>query len=104
MRLRVRLSRHRLHPMIVTFPTAMFPLALALDGVDWYLGDPAFWTVGIWVALLGLLSTLAAAATGTVDLASEPERAPRAPHRVHPLRRRLLPRACLRGERLSALS
>lgn len=73
MRSKARLLRHPMHPMLVMFPTALFPLLLVLDGLHLAFGDAAFWTVGFWVALLGVLTTLAAIVPGTVDMAAIPD-------------------------------
>lgn len=73
MRSRLRVAKHPLHPMVVMFPTALLPLMVALDALQAYLGDEAFWTVGFWVAVLGGLGTLAAIATGLPDLAGLPD-------------------------------
>ena len=72
MRSKARLLRHPMHPMLVMFPTALFPLLLVLDVLHATLGDAAFWTVGLWVALLGVATTLAAIVPGAIDMAAIP--------------------------------
>lgn len=74
MRSRARLFRHPMHPMLVMFPTALFPLLLVLDALHLFLGDEAFWRVGFWVAALGVLTTVAAIIPGTIDMAAIPDR------------------------------
>lgn len=72
MQSRARLAKHPLHPMLVTVPTALFPLLLLLDGLYVWRGDDAFWTVGVWIAGAGVVTTLAAMIPGLVDLAGIP--------------------------------
>lgn len=72
MRSKARLLRHPMHPMLVMFPTALFPLLVVLDALHLAFGDAAFWTVGFWVAALGVLATLAAMVPGTVDMSAIP--------------------------------
>jgi uncharacterized membrane protein len=65
-----------MHPMLVMFPTAFFPLLVLLDILRAYFpGDPAFWNVGFWVAAAGVLTTLLAMIPGLVDLAAIPDEA-----------------------------
>lgn len=73
MRSKARLLRHPMHPMLIVFPTALFPLLVVLDALHWGFGDDAFWTVGFWVAALGVLTTLAAMVPGTVDMMRIPD-------------------------------
>ncbi|HVM44971.1 MAG TPA: DUF2231 domain-containing protein, partial [Candidatus Thermoplasmatota archaeon] len=72
MRSRFRIAGHPAHPMLVMFPTAMLPLLIVLDGLHWYTGDAGAWTVGFWVAIVGLVTTLVAIVPGIVDLAHIP--------------------------------
>jgi uncharacterized membrane protein len=62
-----------MHPMLVMFPTALFPLLVVLDALHLAFGDAAFWTVGFWVAALGVLTTLAAMVPGTIDMRAIPD-------------------------------
>lgn len=73
MQSKVRVARHPMHPILVMLPTAMFPLLVLLDVLRYvFPADLAFWTIGFWVALVGALTTLAAAIPGIVDLAAIP--------------------------------
>lgn len=63
-----------MHPMLVMFPTALFPLLVIFDVLYLALGDATFWTIGFWGAALGILTTLAAMVPGTIDMAAIPER------------------------------
>lgn len=77
MQSRVRVARHPTHPMLVMFPTAMFPLLVLLDVLAYYFrGDLTFWSVGFWVAIVGAVSTVAAMIPGIVDLAAIPDDTP----------------------------
>lgn len=74
MQSRVRLARHPMHPMLVMFPTALFPLLVVLDILHAYFrGDPTFWSVGFWVAAVGVVTTILAMIPGLVDLAAIPD-------------------------------
>jgi len=74
MQSRVRLARHPTHPMLVMIPTAMFPLLVLLDILRYYFAtDLAFWTIGFWVALVGIVGTVLAMIPGIVDLAAIPD-------------------------------
>jgi uncharacterized membrane protein len=73
MQSKVRIVRHPTHPILIVFPTAMFPLLVLLDVLRYvYPADLAFWTIGFWVALVGAITTLVAAVPGIVDLAAIP--------------------------------
>lgn len=73
MRSKARLAGHPLHPMLVMFPTALFPLLLLADLLHLWTGDATFWTVGFWLAALGVLTTLAAIVPGTIDMSGIPD-------------------------------
>lgn len=63
-----RALKHPLHPMLVVFPTALFPLLLVFNALHAFFGDEAFWRVGFWIAALGVLTTLAAMVPGIIDM------------------------------------
>ncbi|MHB8603614.1 MAG: DUF2231 domain-containing protein [Thermoplasmatota archaeon] len=78
MRSHVHVARHPLHPMIVVFPTAMFPLLVVLDIVELVgltASGAGLGAAGFWVAAVGLVGTLAAISIGIVDLAAIPDEA-----------------------------
>src|SRR5687768_3607449 len=75
MRSRVRVAGHPLHPMLVMFPTAVFPLLLVLDLVPRFVEtDAGYWAAGFWLAAVGLLSAIAAAVPGFVDMRAIPDK------------------------------
>lgn len=73
MRSKARLARHPMHPMLVMFPTALFPLLLLADVLHAWTGDALFWNAGFWLASLGVLSTIAAMVPGIVDMSAIPD-------------------------------
>ncbi|HLE95861.1 MAG TPA: DUF2231 domain-containing protein, partial [Candidatus Thermoplasmatota archaeon] len=73
MRSRARIFRHPLHPMLVVFPTAIFPLLLFLDVLR-ALGAAIGPSVPFWLAVAGVATTLAAIVPGVIDLAAIPDR------------------------------
>lgn len=64
----MRLFGHPLHPMIVTFPIAIFPLLLFLDALHWWLGAEQMWDAALWLSVAGLATTLAAMVPGIADM------------------------------------
>lgn len=70
---RVRVARHPLHPMLIVFPSTLFPLLLLMDVLAWWLGNDAFWSIGVWLAGAGVVTTLAAMVPGIVDMAAVPD-------------------------------
>lgn len=71
MKSRMHLFGHPLHPMLIAFPTAIFPLLLLLDGLRLFTGD-AYEGAAFWLTLAGIAATLAAMVPGIVDLAAIP--------------------------------
>lgn len=77
MQSRVRVAKHPTHPMLVMFPSSIFPLLVLLDILAFYFrGNAGFWTVGFWLEIVGALSTLVAMVPGIVDLAAIPDESP----------------------------
>ena len=70
---KARVLRHPMHPILVMFPTALFPLLLFLDALGLWLGEDAFWVAGFWIAVAGVVTTLAAMVPGTIDMAAIPD-------------------------------
>ncbi len=64
----VAISRHPLHPMLVTFPIALFVCALASDIAYVMLQDPFWARVSLWLLGVGTLMGSLAGAAGTVEL------------------------------------
>ena len=52
------------HPLLVHFPLALIPAALAFWALALWLGREELWRTGRWVLYLGALAALAAAASG----------------------------------------
>lgn len=72
MRSAFRLGRHPVHPMLIVFPSTLFPLLAVLDVVHAWTGDATAWNAGFLLAALGVLTTLAAMVPGVVDLSKIP--------------------------------
>lgn len=73
MRSKARLLGHPLHPMLVMFPVAVFPLLLFFDVLQAWLGVEELWTAGFWLAVAGAVVALAAVVPGTMDMARIPD-------------------------------
>lgn len=73
MRSRFRVGPHPVHPMLIVVPSTLFPLLVVLDLLHLWTGDAALWSVGFWIAAVGVVSTLAAMVPGIVDLAGVPD-------------------------------
>jgi len=41
-----RLGKHRLHPMLVHFPTGLYPFSLVVDIIGFVTGDVEYFTAG----------------------------------------------------------
>ena len=64
----VAISRHPLHPALVTFPIALLVCAVGSD-VAFVLLDDQFWArMSLWLLGVGTLMGSVAGATGTVEL------------------------------------
>jgi hypothetical protein len=72
MQSRLRLFGHPIHPMLVDFPVAIFPLLVAADAAHRLLGENALWVVGGYLAAAGGLMAALAILTGLLDLAALP--------------------------------
>lgn len=70
---RFRLLGHPVHPMLIVLPSSLFPLLVLLDVVHAWTGDDAAWSAGFWVAVAGVVTTLAAMVPGIVDMARIPD-------------------------------
>lgn len=63
----VAIAGHPLHPAIVTMPIAFLVALPVTDLVYWWTQD-AFWArASFWLVVAGLVTSLAAAATGLMD-------------------------------------
>lgn len=79
MRARFRVFGHPVHPMLVMFPVALFPLLLIADALyfagvaDWGPDMPSvLWDAGLYLAIAGLAATALAIVPGLVDLSAIP--------------------------------
>ena len=58
---------HPSHPMVVHFPTALFPTSLLFDLLSWGITQPALVTAAFFNIAVGLLGSILAIITGLVD-------------------------------------
>jgi uncharacterized membrane protein len=58
---------HLSHPMLVHFPTALFPTSLLFDLPSWGITEPALVKAAFYNIAVGLLVSLLAILTGFVD-------------------------------------
>ncbi len=64
----VAISRHPLHPMLVTFPIALLMCGLASD-VAYVLLEDVFWArVSLWLLGVGTFMGILAGTTGAIEL------------------------------------
>ena len=61
--------RHPTHPMLVHFPTALYPAAVALGLISRVTNTPEYGRAAAYVLVMGVASSLFAAVTGLVDWA-----------------------------------
>lgn len=82
MRSRFKVLGHPLHPILVVFPLALYPLALIGDIVFlavFFIGgkvDPFWWSLAGWALLLGLVFQAQASLPGLIDWLNIPMSAP----------------------------
>lgn len=62
-----QIAGHPLHPMLITFPVTFFLTTLALDVGYIFTGREGFAVAAVWTLGAGLVTALAAAATGMTD-------------------------------------
>ena len=58
---------HPLHPILVHFPSALFPTSLLFDLLSLAAGSPTFVQVAFYTMAVGEVAALLAAATGAFD-------------------------------------
>ena len=58
---------HPSHPMVVHFPTALFPTSFLFDLLSWGIAEPVLVKVAFYNIAVGLLGSLLAILTGLVD-------------------------------------
>lgn len=58
---------HPSHPMLVHFPTALFPTSLLFDLLSWGITEPALVKAAFYNIAVGLFGALLAILTGLVD-------------------------------------
>lgn len=62
-----RLFGHPVHPMLVHFPSALFPVSFVFDLWGILGGDPVLFQASLYCMSIGLLGGLAAAVFGAID-------------------------------------
>ena len=67
MQSRIRALGHPVHPMLVTFPIALFSTGFIFDAVALFSDNGTFSQVGFWCITVGLIGAVLAALTGTAD-------------------------------------
>lgn len=70
MRSRAHLKSHPLHPILVTFPIALWTAALLADLAGVLLNHGLLWAAGFFAIIGGAIGAVLAAIAGTVDLFS----------------------------------
>lgn len=66
---RLRIAGHPIHPVLVHFPVALWPVSLLGDIVGLWRGDPLWWQLSFWCLALGLIAALPTIAAGFIDYA-----------------------------------
>lgn len=64
---------HPLHPVLIVFPASLFPLMLLLDVVHYFEPSAGVWTAIFWLAVAGVVTSVAAAIPGIIDMAKVPD-------------------------------
>lgn len=67
MRTRTSFKGHPIHPMLIPFPIAFLVAAFVCNVVGLILGSAAWWTVGAYLAVAGVVTGLIAAVPGVID-------------------------------------
>lgn len=70
MRSKAAVGSHPIHPMLVTFPFALFFISLIFDLIGVEAGHPALSAAGWYCAIAGLCGAVLAAIPGAIDLFS----------------------------------
>lgn len=70
---RLMIAGHAVHPMLIPLPLGMFLGTLIFDNVYLLTDDLQFATVAFFMAVLGTIGGVAAAATGAVDYMNIPK-------------------------------
>jgi len=69
---------HPIHAMLVSYPIALYMIALLLDLLYLWKGDPLWFQMAFWVMLFGLIGNLLANLSGVVDFLAILREAPEA--------------------------
>lgn len=70
---RLKVAGHAVHPMLIPLPLGMFLGTVVFDVAHLVTDDPQYATVAYFMAVLGVIGGVLAAATGFVDLKSIPK-------------------------------
>ncbi|RZJ15879.1 MAG: DUF2231 domain-containing protein [Haliea sp.] len=65
---RIAFISHPIHPILVPFPIAFLMSVFASDLAYWYLQDPFWARVSLWLAGAGAVTGIIAGAAGTLEL------------------------------------
>lgn len=76
MKTKAQVMGHPLHPILITFPSALYPTALIFDIVYLVTGELLWWTLAFWTLLVGVVGSLAASVPGLIDYTVIPDRHP----------------------------
>lgn len=68
MRSHARIGSHPLHPILVSFPIALWTAALVSDLAGVYFDHSLLWSAGFYATLGGILGAVLAAGAGVIDL------------------------------------
>ncbi len=67
MRSKASIKSHPLHPILVSFPIAMFTGTVIFDLLALFIDDPAFLATGYNIEIFGVIMALVAAVPGIID-------------------------------------
>jgi uncharacterized membrane protein len=65
--LKGRLGKHRFHPMLVHFPSALYPFSLVMDFLFWLHGNEIFAAAGTYALCAAVGMSTLALIYGTID-------------------------------------
>ncbi|HUQ49203.1 MAG TPA: DUF2231 domain-containing protein [Terriglobales bacterium] len=68
MRSHARIGSHPLHPILVSFPIALWTAALLADVVGVLFNHSLLWSAGFFATIGGIVGAVLAAGAGVIDL------------------------------------
>jgi uncharacterized membrane protein len=78
MKSRFHILGHPIHVMLVSYPLALYTVALVCDLLFLWTGGPPWFQMAFWTMLFGLIGNLAANFSGIVDFLALLKKAPQA--------------------------